>query len=205
MLSQKEVLSIFREKGALKEGHFELSSGLHSGEYVQAALVLQYPSYADKLCRSLSCYFEEENVQLVISPAIGGIIVGQKVAEVLGARAIFAERVQGKLVLRRGFDISYGERTLIVEDVITTGGSVREVIEIVEAKGGIVVGVGCLVDRSEGKVVFSLGKDKKKVIRPKSLLSLRLQTYSKQDCPLCRKGLPLSRPGSRKDEKKSYL
>jgi len=198
LLSQKEVLSIFRKKGALKEGHFELSSGLHSGEYVQAALVLQYPSYADKLCRSLSFYFEGENVQLVISPAIGGIIVGQKVAEVLGARAIFAERVEGKLALRRGFDISYGERTLIVEDVITTGGSVREIIEIVEAKGGVVVGVGCLVDRNEGKVVFSLGRDKKEVIRPKSLLSLRLRTYSKQDCPLCRKGLPLSRPGSRK-------
>lgn len=199
MLSEKKTLSIFKEKGALKEGHFELSSGLHSEKYVQSALVLQYPLYADKLCTSLSHYFKNEDIQVVISPAIGGIIVGQKVAEVLGARAIFTERVQGGLTLRRGFEITSGERALIVEDVITTGGSVREIIKIVEDRGAVVVGVGCLVDRSEKKTVFVVRKDmEKRIIRPRSLLVLRLRAYGKEECPLCKRGLPLSKPGSRK-------
>jgi len=204
LISEEEVLTIFKEKRALIEGHFELSSGLHSVKYLQMALVLQYPLYADKLCTALAQLFEDKGVQLVISPAIGGIVAGQKVAEALGARAIFAERKGGKkFVLRRGFTINPGEKVLVVEDVITTGGSVKEIIKIVKDSQGKLMGVGCLVNRSERKVTFVAedvalnGSVKKRVIPLKSLLNLKLKTYSKEKCPLCKRGLPVIKPGSK--------
>jgi len=204
LISEEEVLTIFKEKGALIEGHFELSSGLHSGRYFQAALVLQYPLYADKLCRALAQLFEDKDVQLVISPAIGGIVVGQKVAEVLGTRAIFAERREGeRLILRRGFKINPGENVLVVEDVITTGGSVKEIIKIVKESRGKLVGVGCLVNRSGKKMSFvventPLDKSvKREAVQLKSLLNLKLETYPKEKCPLCKRGLPVVKPGSK--------
>jgi orotate phosphoribosyltransferase len=204
LITEEEVLDIFKEKMALIEGHFELSSGLHSARYLQAALVLQYPLCADKLCRALAQFFKDKDVQLVISPAIGGIVVGQKVAEVLGARAIFAERKGGeKLILRRGFKINRGERVVVVEDVITTGGSIKEIIKIVEDNQGKLVGAGCLINRSGRKMTFVAedttlnGSIKKKIIPLKSLLNLKLETYPEGECPLCKRGLPIMKPGSK--------
>jgi orotate phosphoribosyltransferase len=194
-LNKKEVMTIFKEKRALLEGHFELSSGLHSEKYLQAALVLQYPRLAARLCASLAHFFRNKGTQVVISPALGGIVVGQKVAEVLEARAIFAEKDKEKFTLRRGFRISPGEKVLVVEDVITTGGSVKEIIKIVEESKGEVVGVGCLINRSYNKMsLITKGKIK---IEPKSLLSLKIKTYSQARCPLCKKGVSLIRPGSK--------
>jgi orotate phosphoribosyltransferase len=206
MLTSKEVLNIFRERKAYLEGHFELSSGLHSGGYLQAALVLQYPSDATKLCRSLAYLFEGLEVEVVISPAIGGIVVGQKVAEALEARAIFAEREKGYFTLRRGFRVDPDEKTLVVEDVMTTGGSVKEIVRLVELSGGKVAGVGCLIDRSGGKIFFDLKRKSKEElvqrrIYPKSLVSLEIETYPKTECPFCKEGVPLMKPGSRVRER----
>lgn len=200
MLSSDEVLAIFRERGAYLEGHFELSSGLHSGRYLQAALVLQYPSDAAKLCRSLAYFFESLEVDVVISPAIGGIVVGQKVAEVLEVRAMFAEREKEHFTLRRGFKMNPGERVLVMEDVMSTGGSVGEIVKLVEASGGTTVGVGCLVDRSGGKIFFDLKRGKaggQRRIYPKRLLSLEIQAYPETECPFCKETVPLVKPGSR--------
>ncbi len=196
LLNKKEVMAIFKEKRALLEGHFELSSGLHSAKYLQAALVLQYPWLATRLCTSLAQFFENKGAQVVISPALGGIVVGQKVAEALKARAIFAERDKGNFILGRGFRINSEEKVLVVEDVITTGGSVKEIIKIVEERKGEVVGVGCLINRSCNEIAF-IAKGKVK-IKPKSLLSLNIKTYSQARCPLCKKGILLVRPGSQK-------
>jgi orotate phosphoribosyltransferase len=195
LLDEKEVMTIFKERKALLEGHFELSSGLHSSKYLQAALVLQYPWLATKLCASLAQFFGNKGVQVVISPALGGIVVGQKVAEVLRSRAIFAERNKGDFTLRRGFRINPEEKVLVVEDVITTGGSVKEIIKLIEESEGEVVGVGCLINRSRNKIAF-ITKRKIK-IQPKSLLNLKIKTYSKARCPLCKKGVLLIRPGSK--------
>jgi len=194
LLNKKEVMAIFKEKRALLEGHFELSSGLHSAKYLQAALVLQYPWLATRLCASLAQFFRNKGVQVVISPALGGIVVGQKIAEALEARAIFAEKDKGKFTLRRGFRINPEEKVLVVEDVITTGGSVKEIIKVVEESKGEVVGAGCLINRSCNKIAF-ITKRKIK-IQPKSLLSLKIKTYSQARCPLCKKEVSLIRPGS---------
>ncbi|MBI5167128.1 MAG: orotate phosphoribosyltransferase [candidate division NC10 bacterium] len=189
MLSKDEILKIFYDCGALLEGHFLLTSGLHSPKYLQCALVLQYPKYASELCSQLAYDFQGEEIELVISPAIGGIIVTHEVAKALGVRALFAEREAGKMTLRRGFQIQPGERALVVEDVITTGGSTREVMDVVTQHGGIVAGVGSLVDRSAGKAIFPMKKA--------SLLTLEIPTYQPQDCPLCQGGSQPIKPGSR--------
>ncbi len=186
-MEAEEILSLFRESGALLEGHFLLSSGLHSPTYFQCALLLQHPDLAQGLCRELAHRFEGLKVKVVLSPAIGGIIVGYELARVLGARAIFAERVAGKMRLRRGFQLQKGERAVVVEDVVTTGGSLQEVTRLVQETGGRVVGRGALVDRSKGKADPAL----------QSLVSLDIINYPPQDCPLCRKGIPLVKPGSR--------
>lgn len=193
-MNKKEVVAIFKEKRALLEGHFELSSGLHSAKYLQAALVLQYPWLATRLCTYLAQFFMNKGVQVVISPALGGIVVGQKVAEVLEARAIFAEKNKGKFILRRGFRINPEEKVLVVEDVITTGGSVKEIVKVVEESEGEVVGAGCLINRSCNKIAFMTKRKIK--IQPKSLLSLKIKTYSPARCPLCKKEVSLIRPGS---------
>lgn len=193
-MNKKEVIAIFKEKRALLEGHFELSSGLHSAKYLQAALVLQYPCLATRLCTYLAQFFMNKGVQVVISPALGGIVVGQKVAEALEARAIFAEKNKGKFILRRGFRINPEEKVLVVEDVITTGGSVKEIIKVVEESKGEVVGAGCLINRSCNKIAFMTKRKIK--IQPKSLLSLKIKTYSQARCPLCKKEVSLIRPGS---------
>lgn len=195
-LTEREVLEIFQKSGALFSGHFRLSSGLHSGKYLQCALVLQYPDLAEKLCNQLASRLElrGSKIDAVISPAIGGIIVGQEVAKVLGCRAIFCEREEGKMKLRRGFEIRKEERVVVVEDVITTGSSVKEIVEIVQGMGGKVEGIGVIVDRSKP----SLSDELVTLNLPlNSLLRIDIETYSPEECPICKKGIPLQKPGSR--------
>ena len=189
-LTETEVLEIFKKTGALLEGHFLLTSGRHSNVYFQCAKVLQYPAYMEKICSNIAEYFKNYEIDTVISPAIGGIIVGQEVARQLGKRSIFAEREDKALTLRRGFSLEPGEKVLVCEDVVTTGGSVFEVIDIVKNSGAVVVGVGVIVDRSKGKVDFGYPQ--------KSAVMMNAVSFPADDCELCKKGLPVIKPGSRK-------
>ena len=193
MYNDGEILNIFRQHGALLEGHFLLSSGLHSEKYLQCALVLQHPDLATELCFKLAGQFRSEKVDLVIAPALGGIIVAHEVAKALGVRAMFAERVEGRLALRRGFSISPGEKALVVEDVVTTGGSTRETMRVVTEAGGVVVAVGSLIDRSGGSV--ELG------VPYKPLVTLAIAACQPSACPMCEKGIPAVKPGSRNLQK----
>ena len=190
ILSEKEIIEIFKKTGALLEGHFLLTSGRHSNVYFQCAKVLQYPNYMEKICANIAEHFKSTKIDTVISPAIGGIIVGQEVARQLEKRSIFAEREDKTLTLRRGFSIERGEKVLVCEDVVTTGGSVFEVIEIVKSLGGEVVGVGCIVDRSNGKVNFGC--------RQVSTIRMEVVSFMPEECELCKKGIPVVKPGSRK-------
>jgi orotate phosphoribosyltransferase len=190
-MSKEEVLKLFRETEALLEGHFLLSSGLHSPQYFQCAKVLQYPQHAEVLCREIAQHYKEMNVDVVVSPALGGIVVGQEIARQLGARSIFAERAGGVLQLRRGFEIKTAERVLACEDVVTTGGSIGEVLEIVKKRGGSIVGTACIVDRTSGEA----GSDQRQ--RLFSLLKMDVVTYKPAQCPLCQQNIPLVKPGSR--------
>lgn len=188
-MNADEIIKIFRETNALLEGHFLLSSGLHSPQYFQCALVLQDPILAQKLCWDLAMPYMDKKIDVVIGPAIGGIVVAQEVARLLGARAIFAEREQGKMTLRRGFRINSGERVLVVEDVVTTGGSIKEVIELVKSSGGQLMGTAFLVDRSQDKVNFE--------VPVVSLIKMDVVTYHPDECPLCQKKVELVKPGSK--------
>jgi orotate phosphoribosyltransferase len=189
-LSDKDILEIFKRTGALLSGHFLLTSGRHSNMYFQCAKVLQYPEYTEKICSIIADHFREYEIDTVISPAMGGIIVGQEVARQLNKRSIFAEREDKKLTLRRGFTIDPGEKLLVCEDVVTTGGSVFEVIDIVKGHGGKVVGVGYIVDRSNGRVNFGYPQ--------KSTMKMEVVSYLPEECPLCKQNIPLVKPGSRK-------
>ena len=188
-LEKSEVLKIFEETGALLRGHFLLTSGLHSDTYFQCAKVLQFPGHSERLAREISAHFAQTGIDTVIAPAVGGIVVGQEVARQLGKRSIFAERENGRMSLRRGFSLESGERVLICEDVVTTGGSVFEVIELVKAQGAVPVGVGFIVDRSNGTVQFATDQ--------LSVLQLPVTTYEPGDCPMCRQGSSPVKPGSR--------
>jgi len=190
MMNPAEIARIFEETGALLTGHFLLTSGLHSEKYLQCAKVLQWPHHAEACGRALAGYFEAENPRLVISPAIGGIVIGQEVSRALGCRSIFAERENGVLRLRRGFSIEPGETAIVVEDVITTGGSTLETMEVVKSHGGRVLGALSVIDRSGGKA--ALGS------RYHSLWTLNIPTYSAESCPLCKAGSSPVKPGSRK-------
>lgn len=188
-LPKEQIIDIFRETRALLEGHFQLTSGLHSPQYFQCARVLQFPKYLHLLSGEIARHFEYSEIEVVISPAIGGIVVGTEVGRMLNARTIFAERKDGKMELRRGFEIQPGERVLVVEDVVTTGGSTKEVIDLVNQSKGILVGTSCIVDRSNGKVQF----DTKQF----SVLPMEVVAYQPSDCPLCKTGSPAVKPGSR--------
>ena len=188
-LPHDEILGIFKETKALLEGHFQLTSGLHSPQYFQCARVLQYPKYLNLLAGEIARHFEHDQIQLVISPAIGGIVVGTEVGRMLGVRNIFAERKDGSMQVRRGLEIQPGERVLVVEDVVTTGGSVQEVIGLANKAGAKVAGVGYVVDRSNGKISFSS--------KQFSVLQMDVTAYKPEDCPLCRENIPVTKPGSR--------
>ncbi|MEG6522161.1 orotate phosphoribosyltransferase [Desulfotomaculum sp. 1211_IL3151] len=188
-MEREEIIEIFTKTGAMLTGHFLLTSGKHSNRYFQCAQVLQHPQYTQVLCQALAESFKNQAVQTVIGPAMGGILVSYEVARALGVRSLFTERVNGKMSLRRNFSIQPGERVLVVEDVITTGGSVAEVIDVVKGMGGEVVGVGVLVDRSN--VRANLG------VRTEALLTVAVETYEPESCPLCAAGTPAVKPGSR--------
>ncbi len=189
-MNQDAVLDVFRSSGALLEGHFRLSSGLHSNGYLQCALVLQHPRHAEALGQALAAKVRALNldVQAVISPALGGLIIGHEVARGLGVRAIFAERQEGLLTLRRGFTIAAGERFLVVEDVVTTGGSTRETMDVVTTAGGVVVGAGAIIDRG---VNVDLG------VPFSSLAKVSFPTWPADQLPEWLAAIPVTKPGSR--------
>jgi orotate phosphoribosyltransferase len=187
-MTKDQILMIFKQTNALLEGHFQLTSGLHSPQYFQCAKVLQHPKYTEVLCSMIANHFRRSSADVVIAPALGGIVVGQEVGRLLNLRTMFAERKDGKLEIRRGFEIKQGEKVIVCEDVITTGGSVQEVIEIVQRQGGQVVGVGAIVDRSGGKVKFN------DLFAP---MTMDVVVYKPEECPLCKEGSAIEKPGSR--------
>jgi orotate phosphoribosyltransferase len=188
-MTRDELLGLFRRSGALLEGHFRLTSGLHSTGYLQCALVLQHPAEAERLGEALAERTRSPGATVVLSPALGGVVIGQEVGRALGVRAIFAERQEGALALRRGFTIAPDDRVLVVEDVLTTGGSTRETMQLAQAAGATVVGVASIVDRSGGAARFE--------VPFVSLLDMSLPTYDPSGCPLCAQGVPIVKPGSR--------
>jgi orotate phosphoribosyltransferase len=188
-MTRDAILDLFRRSGALLEGHFRLSSGLHSPGYLQCALVLQFPDHAEALGRAIADAARSWSPTVVLSPALGGIVIGQEVGRGLGVRAIFAERQDGALTLRRGFTLGPTDRVLVIEDVLTTGGSTRETIEVARAGGAGVVGAAAIVDRSGGSAALD--------VPFRALLDMSLPTYSADACPLCAQGAPLTKPGSR--------
>ena len=184
-----EVMQLFERVGAVRHGHFELSSGRHSSTYVQCALVLQYPESAEKLGRALAEKFKGVQIDCVASPALGGVLVGHEVARGLGVRAVFVERdISGRMALRRGFAFQPNERVLVVEDVWTTGGSTRETIGVVEQAGGLAVAAGALIDRSGNRLELN--------VPTKALIDLDIPSYEAFECPLCRSGQEIAKPGS---------
>jgi orotate phosphoribosyltransferase len=199
MDTREELLRMFAAAGAIRHGHFELSSGLHSGTYVQCALVLQYPRFAERLGQALAALFSDARIDVVVSPALGGMIIGQEVARALpvprdaiggGVPAMFVERdASGTMTLRRGFTLQPDQHVLVVEDVWTTGGSTQETIHVVEEAGGRVVAAGALIDRTGGKIEFP--------VESNALIELQIESYEPEDCPLCRQGSVAAKPGSR--------
>ncbi|MCK5032888.1 MAG: orotate phosphoribosyltransferase [Calditrichia bacterium] len=189
-MNQQEILKIFEESGALLNGHFKLTSGLHSASYFQCAKVLQFPQYAESLSKLIVDYFADQKIDTVISPAIGGIVVGQEVGRQLGVKTIFSERQEGEMKLRRGFTLNKDEKVLVCEDVVTTGGSVFEVIDLVKSCGAIPIGIGFIVDRSNGKVNFNTSQF--------SCMKMDVQAFKPDECQLCKTGVLIEKPGSRK-------
>jgi orotate phosphoribosyltransferase len=189
-MKRDEILKLLEQVGAIRTGHFELSSGRHSGTYIQCALVLEHPKHAEQLGHALADLFRDMSIACVVAPALGGIIVGYEVARDLGVRSLFVERDRsGQMTLRRGFEIKPGERVLVIEDVWTTGGSTRETIGVVEQEGGLVVAAGALIDRSGGSL--ELG------VPARALIELAVASYEPDDCPQCHAGGVATRPGSR--------
>lgn len=188
-MTSNDLITLFKNARALLEGHFKLSSGRHSDKYLQCARILQYPEHARTLCSELAKSFSSIPVSGVIAPAVGGIIVAHEVAASLGVRAIFGERVDGVMRLRRGFEIQKSESFIVVEDVITTGKSTREIVDLVTFHEGMVAGIGCLADRSSQNLNLPY--------EPASLLKLSCNSWEPSECPLCRKNIPLETPGSR--------
>lgn len=188
-MTNTEIIDMLKEAEVLLEGHFLLTSGRHSDRYMQCAKIFQNAKYSVPLCAELAEKYKNDNVEVVIGPAIGAIQMAYEVGKQLGVKNIFAERENGEMTLRRGFTIEKGQRVLVVEDVVTTGGSVREVIDLVKENGGTVVGVGSIVDRTGGKIDFG--------VPYKSAFSMDITSYEADECPICKTGAPLVKPGSR--------
>ncbi len=188
-MTQEEVKELLVKTNAIMNGHFVLTSGLHSPHYVEKFNVLQHPKYTEQLCKAMAEKFKDSQIETVVGPMTGGILLAHETGKALGTRAIFTERVNGKMTFRRGFALHKGERCLIVEDIVTTGGSIREVIDVVKTAGGIPVAVSMLVDRSGGKATFE-------DVPSTALLNMDVETYEPATCPLCQKGMPLTKRGS---------
>ncbi len=188
-MEQDKVLDLMRELGALHQGHFQLSSGLHSNTYFQCARLLQFPELARELGAALAEFFPGTGYDLVVSPALGGILIGHEVARALGRRFVFSERKDGVMMIRRGFELAPGEKVIIVEDVVTRGTSLLEVKKVVEDAGGVVVGLTSIIDRTGGEVELPLPLQ--------SLAKVSVETWTATDCPLCQAGQELTKPGSR--------
>jgi len=186
-MNKETILDIFKETGVMLEGHFLLTSGRHSDRYMQCAKLFQNAQISEMFAKELASKFD--NVDLVVGPAVGGIILAYEVSRQMSVPNIFAERENGNMTLRRGFSVKKGDRILVVEDVVTTGGSVKEVIALLQGLGAQVVGVGSIVDRSNGKVDFG--------VPYKAVLSMEVVSYAPEDCPLCKSGTPAVKPGSR--------
>ena len=186
-LDQTGLIDLLRQTGVIMEGHFLLTSGRHSGRFLQCSRLLQYPQHAARVCRQMAEPFKNERIDTVIGPAMGGIILSYETARALGARSLYAERTDDeKMVLRRGFQIEAGERVLVVEDAVTTGASVQKVIDLLTHLGAAIVGVSIIIDRTSGKLDFGLPLS--------SLLSMEIESFAPEDCPLCRKGISLQKP-----------
>lgn len=191
MLKEERVIHILKETNVLLKGHFLLTSGRHSNQYMQCAQILQYPKYTEEIIKGLAEEFKDDEIDIVIGPAMGGVIIAYEMARQLGVKNLFAEREDGKMTLRRGFEIPKGARVLIAEDVITTGGSVKEVAEVVRKWGGELVGVAVLIDRSNGTIDFNT--------KLRAALTTEVISYKPEDCPICKEGkIELIKPGSRK-------
>src|SRR5271163_312643 len=189
-MKRDDILKLLEEVGAIRTGHFELSSGRHSGTYIQCALVLEQPKHAEQLGHALADRFRDMSIACVVAPALGGIIVGYEVARALGVRSLFVERDRsGQMALRRGFEIKPGERVLVIEDVWTTGGSTRETIGVVEQEGALAVAAGAIIDRSGGRLELN--------VTARALLEMEVPSYEPDDCPQCHAGGMPTRPGSR--------
>jgi len=188
-MTEKEIKDILVKTEVIQDGHFVLSSGSHADTYMQCAKVLQYPEHAAKLAAEIAAKWEDEEIDLVIGPALGGVVLSYAAAEVLGVRSIFSERKNGEMKIRRGFEIKDGERVLVVEDVVTTGGSVKEVLSLLEEMDIDIVGISSIVDRSGGKADFNH--------EFKPLLALDIKSYKANKCDLCKEGIPITRPGSK--------
>ncbi len=182
-----KMIDVLIQTESLLKGHFELSSGLHSNQYFQCAKLLQYPEHAEKAGKQIAEMFDKDNTDIVVAPALGGLIIGYEVARALGKKSIFTERKDGIMTLRRGFEINRGDRVVIIEDVITTAKSTMETINVIKALGGEIAGVGCIVDRSQGQTAIKI----------KSLLQIEPEIYTPDECPMCKAGIPIDKPGSR--------
>jgi len=189
-MDRSEIIDVFKDTGALLDGHFILTSGRHSSSYFQCARVLQHPQYLTHFAEMIAEHFNKEKIDAVISPAIGGVVLGTEVGRIFKARTIFAERKDGDMCIRRGFKIEPGENILIVEDVITTGGSVREVMDQVINHKGIISGVGVMVDRSNGSVVLHPNQF--------SIIAMEARSYGPDEVPESLSAIPVQKPGSRK-------
>lgn len=190
MMDEKRIISILRETQVLMEGHFLLTSGRHSDQYIQCAKITQYPQYTAEIMQLLAESFKGDKIDYVVGPAVGGIILSYEMARQLGVKSLFTERENGKMTLRRGFSLAEGTNVLIVEDVVTTGGSVKEVIELMQDLNCNVKGVACLVDRSNGSVDFKT--------KFAAAMTMNVTSYLANECPLCKDDVPLTQMGSRK-------
>lgn len=185
-LNEADLFELLRKTGVILEGHFLLTSGRHSGQFLQCSQLLQFPEHAEKVCRLMAEPFKDEKIDAVIGPAMGGVILAYETARSLGARALYAERTDGKMALRRGFRVGVGEKVLVVEDAVTTGGSVRKVLDLLQEPGAELAGVSIMIDRSSGKLDFGAPM--------KALLSMEIESFAPEECPLCREGIPLQKP-----------
>ena len=188
-MTEQEIKDILVKTNAIMDGHFLLTSGLHSPHYVEKFNVLQHPKYTEQLCQAMAEKFKDAKIETVVGPVTGGIILAHETGKALGTRAIFTERVDGKMTFRRGFSLHEGERVLIVEDIVTTGGSIKEVIDVVKSYNAIPVAVSMLVDRSGGKADFG-------DVPATALLKMNVETYKPEECPLCKQGIPMTKRGS---------